>query len=170
MGSSSNSCDLSEYGGRSFQSPNGSCPEKVQKINNIKWLSIENMPRSASIAINIDRILVYCIPVVNVISAGVTRGQDTNHEAIKAEIECTECKAIDYYILEYTKISKQYFLGNYSNYTTIEEYNPSNMYFINLINIYNENSSDWTKEKNSLWYHKCKDFAYEKFYKIKSNY
>jgi hypothetical protein len=39
-----------------------------------------------------------------------------------------------------------------------------------LFTIYDNNSSNWTKEKYSLLYHNCKDFAEEKYNEIVQNY
>ena len=146
-----------------------SCPSSNEKVTKIEWISVPSMSSSASEALNAGRL------ILNKFFQGtleiVLKGQNPDHDAVNAKIECSKCKHSCWYTIEYGEGGRVNRTGYYGNFTINGSYEiKKDMNMNDLMDIYNENSSDWTKEKYSLFDHNCKGFAIEKYAKIKNKY
>jgi len=148
-----------------------SCPSSNEKVKKVEWISVPSMSSSASAAISAGRVIVDLIPVVNIVAEAAVRGQTPDHDAINVKIECSKCKQISWYTIEYMDDGRHERSGYYGNFkVNYSKDIKKDMDINNLFSIYNKNEDDWTKEKYSLLYHNCKDFAEEKYKEIIENY
>ena len=171
MGSkSSKSSNFGQQKHGNFQDQNRcSCDSEKEKVKIVEWISVPSMSSSLYAASSAGLFFLNIIPGM----LFVTRGQKPCHDAINVKLECSnpKCRNKCWYTIEYTDGGRKSKTGYYGNFKVNQRADiTKDMNMKDLYNIYDKNSSDWTKEKYSLLYHNCKDFASEKYYDIVANY
>jgi hypothetical protein len=148
-----------------------SCDSSNEKVKKVEWISVPSMSGSASAAISAGRFIVDIIPGINVAAETIVRNQKPTHDAINVYINCSNCNHNCWYTIEYMDCGRRKETGYYHNFdVNHSEDITKDMNMKDLLTIYDNNSDNWTKEKYSLLYHNCKDFAKEKYNEIVENY